>query len=309
MNIHGETNPWSPDGTKLLFLQRDPGVEAATLFSLDINNGNTVMLASGQIQFGNLSWSLDGQYVGYVLNDSPNQDATFTPGIYVIDAAGGTPIAISKLLPPTDSVYSPFYYWSRQGNSIIFIAHRHLDEGRDQWIAYEADVDSLQLMERATSSTIMEDWWEGTYLVVSYGADLYTLTWLRPDGTFNTFKPLETCDLTTEANHGFLARRSPNGSQVINIACPNKDLWFYYASPDGSIIRPLTSSPIPSFTSDNTVTSMNWSLDDRFIAVTQVSPTKSSLYILNVENPAIQPREIVISDGEFITVPSWRPVP
>lgn len=307
MNIHGSSNPWSPDGNSLLFLQQAPGAETSTLYSLDMNNGNVVMLASGSVQFNNLAWSPDGQFVGYVLNDSPTPDATFVTGIYVVDSAGKTRMAINGLLPQTDSVYSPFYYWSRDGGSVIFIAHRHLDEGKDQWIAYEAVVTGQQLIERATSSTIMDDWWEGTSFI--HGMDLYTLTWLRSDGTFNTFKPLEICDLTIEASYGFLARRSPNGSQVFNVYCPDKEMWFYYASADGTVIKRLMDSPIPSITPDNSVTSLTWSSDDRFIAATQVSPTKSSLYILNVENPSNQPVEIVTSDGEFYTIPSWRPAP
>ena len=306
MNIHGETNPWSPDGNQLLFLQREPGAETSTLYSLDSNSGNVVILANGHVQFNNLSWSPDGKYIGYVLNDSPTPESTFVPGIYVVDVAGSNLIAINELLPPTDSLERSSYYWSRDGSSMIFIAYRHLDEGSDQWIAYEAILGSQQLIQRATSSTIMDDWWEGTSFV--HGTDLYTLTWLRSDGTFSTVKPLEICDLTVEADYGFLARRSPKGSQVINIYCPNKDMWFYYASSDGSIVKPLMNSPIPSFTVDHSVTTMTWSSDDQFIAVTQVSPTKSSLYILSVNEPSTQPEEIVISNDEFYTVPSWRPV-
>lgn len=307
VNIHGESNPWSPDGNKILFLEQEEGADTSTLYSLDINNGNVVQLATGTVQFINVSWSPDGKYVGYVLNDSPTPDATFETGMYVIDATGNNLIAINQLIPQTDSVDKPSYYWSRDGSSIIFIAYRHLDEGRDQWIAYEAILESKQLIERATSSTIMDDWWEGTSFI--HGTDLYTLTWLRSDGTFDTFKPLEICKLTVEASYGFLARRSPNGSQVINTSCPNKEMWFYYASSDGTIIRPLMSSPIPSFTVDNSVTNMTWSSDDQFIAVTLVSPAKSSLYVLNVKDPAAEPQEIVMSNGELYSIPSWQPKP
>jgi hypothetical protein len=309
MNIHGNSDPWSPDGTKLLFLGQEPGASTSTLYSLDIFNGNTVMLANGTVQFNNLAWSPDSRYVGYVLNDSPAPDTTFVTGIYIIDAAGSNLISINALLPQTDTIFSPAYYWSRNRNSIIFVAQRKPDEGFDQWIAYEFVLDSGQLIKRATSSTIMEDWWDGTSLVLSYGTDLYTLLWERADGTSNSFKPLGICDLTMEADYGLLARRSPNGSQLINVVCPNKDMWFYYASPDGTVIKPLMNSPIPSITPDNSVTSLTWSSDDQFIAVTQVSPAKSSLYILNVNEPSVQPGEIVLSRGELYTIPSWQPMP
>ncbi|HSL42606.1 MAG TPA: zf-HC2 domain-containing protein [Anaerolineales bacterium] len=306
LNMYGESNPWSPDGNKLLFIQQMPEAETSTLYSVDIINEDVVTLASATVLFHYVSWSPDGKYVGYVLNDSPTPDATFEANIYIVDVMGSNLFATKALLPQTDSVYSPFYYWSRNGSSIVFIVYRHLDETSHQWIAYEAAVESQQLIERATSSTVMGDWWEGTSFV--YGTDLHTLTWLRADGTFDTFKPFEICDLTVEAQHSFLANRSPNGSQVINVACPNKEMWFYYANSDGTIIKPLMDSAIPSFGVDNIVTSLTWSSDDQFIAATQVSPTKSSLYILDVREPPAQPVEIIISDGEFYTIPSWRPV-
>src|SRR5215216_1598895 len=115
MNIHGESNPWSPDGNRLLFLQQEPGTEISTLYSLDINSENVVMLADRNVQFNNLSWSPDGQYIGYVLNESPMPDSTFVTGIYVVDAAGSKRIAINRLVPQTDSVDKPSYHWSREG--------------------------------------------------------------------------------------------------------------------------------------------------------------------------------------------------
>jgi Tol biopolymer transport system component len=304
MNIHGESHPWSPDGSKLLFLQQESGAKASTLYSLDMNSGDTTQLATGEVQFNDISWSPDGKHIGYVLNDSPTPESTFVIGIYVVDPAGDNPIAIKDLLLQTDKLDSPAYYWSKDGSSIIFTAYRHLDEGSDQWIAYEYTLDSQQPIERATSSQRMEDWWEGTSFI---GGNMSTLTWLRSDGTFDTFKPLEACQVTGDNSYGFMMRRSPNGSQVINIYCPNSEMWFYYANSDGTIIKPLMNSPIPSFTVDNSVTNMTWSSDDHFIAVTLVSPKKSSLYILNVKEPAAQPKEIVISSAELYEAPSWRP--
>jgi dipeptidyl aminopeptidase/acylaminoacyl peptidase len=306
MNIHGESYPWSPDGSKLLFLQQEAGADASTLYSLDMNSGDTTKLATGRVQFNDISWSPDGKHIGYVLNDSPTPESTFVIGIYVVDPMEQNLIAIKDLLPQTDKLDSPAYYWSKDGSSIIFTAYRHLDEGSDQWIAYEHFLDSQQPIERATSSQRMEDWWEGTSFI---GGNMSTLTWLRSDGTFSTFHPREACQATGDGPYGFMAKRSPNGSQVINIYCPNAEMRFYYANSDGTIIKPLMNSPIPSFTVDNSVTSMTWSADDGFIAVTLVSPTKSSLYILNVKDPAAQPKEIVISNGELYEAPSWQPAP
>jgi len=304
MNIHGESNPWSPDGSKLLFLEEVPESKSSMLNFLDINSGDITELATGQVQFNNISWSPDGKHIGYVLNDSPTPEATFVTGIYIVDPTGENLIAIRDLIPQPDVLDSPAYYWSKDGSSLIFTDYRHLNEGSDQWIAYEYVLDSQQLIERATSDQRMEDWWEGTSFI---GGSMSTLTWLRSDGTFSTLKPLEACGSTGDGPYGFMMRRSPNGSQVINIFCPNAEMWFYYANSDGTIIKPLMSSPIPSFTIDNSATSMTWSSDDRFIAVTLASPKKSSLYILNVKEPTAQPREIVVSNGELYEIPSWQP--
>jgi Tol biopolymer transport system component len=306
MNIDGKSYPWSPDGSKLLFLQREPGAETSTLYSIHIHGKNTVTFANGNIQHNSLSWSPNGKYIGYVLNESPTPDATFAPGIYIADDTGSHVIVVSNLAPQNESINNPFYDWSRGGSFIIFTAHRHMDEGRDQWIAYEASLIDAQLIERATSSGPMEDWWEGTSFI--RGLDPLSLTWLRADGTFNTLKPLEICQSTADSQHGFVAKRSPNGNQIINVMCPNDEMRFYYVNPDGTVIKPLLDSPISSFAVDNSITNMLWSPDDRFIAVTLVSPKKSSLYVLDV-NDNVRSDEIVLSDSELYTVPSWQPVP
>jgi Tol biopolymer transport system component len=304
-NIDGTSNPWSPDGSKLLFLQQGPDAETSTLHSIDIHGGNTVRFASGTIAHG-FSWSPNGNYIGYVLNESPTPGDTFVPGIYVADATGSGVMAVSKLIAPNESINNPSYYWSRGGSSIIFTVHRHTDEGRDQWIAYEASLVDGQLIEKGASSGYMADWWEGTSFIRGLDGPL-TLTWLRADGTFDELKPLDICQSTENSRHGFVAKRSPNGSQIVNVMCPNDEMWFYYVNSDATIIKPLLDSPIPAFAVDNSMSNMTWSPDDQFIAISLVSPRKSSLYILNV-NDNSRAEEITLSDDEFYTVPSWQPV-
>lgn len=306
MNIDGISNPWSPDGGKLLFLQWESEAETPTLYSMGIHGENRVTFASGNISHNGISWSPHGNYIGYVRNESLTPDATFEPNIYIADAASSNTISIQELIPQNESINNPFYSWSRDGNSIIFTAHRHLDEGKDQWIAYEAGLVEAQLIERATSSGYMEDWWEGTSFIRGLGA--LTLTWLRADGTFNTLEPLEVCQSAADSQHGFVAKRSPNGNYIVNVICPNNEMRFYYVNSDATIIKPLLDSPISSFAVDNSITNMLWSQDDRFIVVTLVSPNKSSLYILNVQDNS-KSEEIVLSDSELYTAPSWQPMP
>jgi Tol biopolymer transport system component len=304
-NIDGISNPWSPDGSKLLFLQSEPEMETSTLYSIDIDGGNTVTFASGNFSHSGLSWSPNGNYIGYVRNTSLTPDATFEPNIYIADATARNVISVNELIPQNESINNPFYSWSRDGNSMIFTARRHLDEGKDQWIAYEVSLVDARLTERATSSGHIEDWWEGTSFI--RGLSALSLTWLRADGTFNTLEPLEICQSTADSQHGFVAKRSPNGNQIVNVICPNNEMRFYYVNPDATVIKPLLDSPIPSFAVDNSITNMVWSPDDQFVALTLVSPTKSSLYILNVQDNS-KSEEIVLSDSELYIAPSWQPV-
>ena len=306
MNIDGRSNPWSPDGSKLLFLQSEPEAEMSTLYSIDIDGGNTVTFTSGSFSHSGLSWSPNGNYIGYVRNESLTPDATFEPNIYIADATAINVISVNELIPQNESINNLFYSWSSDGNSIIFTARRHLEEGK--WIVYEAslvDAQLTQLTERAISSGYMEDWWEGTSFIRGLGP--LTLTWLRADGTFNTLEPLEICQSAVDSQHAFVAKRSPNGNQIVNVICPNDEMRFYYVNSDATIIKPLLDSPISSFAVDNSITNMLWSQDDRFIAITLVSPKKSSLHILNV-NDNLKSEEIVLSDSELYTVPSWQPV-
>lgn len=290
--------------SKLLFLQLEAGT--STLYSIDIDGRNTVPLASGNTTLNSLSWSPNGNYIGYVHNESPTPDATFEPGIYIVDTAASNVVSIKELVQQNESINNPFYSWSRDGNSIIFTARRHLNEGK--WIAYKAslvDAQLTQLTESAISSGYMEDWSEGTSFIRGPGA--LTLTWLRADGTFNTLEPLEICQSAVDSQHAFIAKRSPNGNQIVNVICPNDEMRFYYVNSDATIIKPLLDSPISSFAVDNSITNMLWSQDDRFIAITLVSPKKSRLYILNVQDNS-KSDEIVLSDSELYTAPSWQSI-
>jgi hypothetical protein len=55
-----------------------------------------------------------------------------------------------------------------------------------------------------------------------------------------------------------------------------------------------------------------WSPDDQYIAFNIIFD-KTSMYIVNVkdalQDPSIQPEQVVIGDGELYTIPSWQPVP
>ncbi len=314
-NIDGGSNPWSPYGSKLLYLQQKPEDETIwLLYSIDINTKAKTLLASGRIQLSNLSWSPDGNFVGYVLNDSATPKETFAPGINVVKADSTNNFAINEILSPKESLNYPFYNWSQDGQSIFFTAYKHINEGQDQWIAYEARIPEHTLIEKATSSTQMQDWWNGTSFIIGNGAGS-PLTWLRSDKTYSTLNPLVNCDIsdpTIELHYGIFPRRSSNGDQIIVVTCPNNSLLFYYTNSDGTIIKQLLRFP-GSAGKERNIINIIWSPDDKFIAVKTTSPERNSMYILNISealsNPSTQPSQITLDEASLQYEPSWQPIP
>lgn len=298
-------SPWSPDGSKLIFSRRSPGEEKWLSFIMDIKKENEKLLISEPTNYSALSWAPDGRHIAFVSSDTQNREVL---RIYVVDADGKNPIDITEPLEKNERLDNFRYDWSRGGQAIFFIAYKHISEGRDQWIAYEASLDGSRLVQKATSSTPMGDWWEGTSFIT--GFDTSTLTWLRSDGTYSTFKPLENCQLANDPKYGFIAKRSSNGNLVINVDCPNDDMWFYYANSDGTIIKQLFNSPISY--RESILIDITWSSDDNFVAFNIAYPDKTHMYIMNIseslKDPSTQPLQITIGGGIVHYSFSWQPV-
>lgn len=315
LNTDGRSNPWSPDGNELLYIQQKPEDETIwLLYSIDLNTKAKILLASGRIQSSNLSWSPNGDLIGYMTNDSTTPDESFVPGIHIAKADGTFSFATKELLHPKEVLNYPFYYWSRNGQSIFFTTYKHIDEGQDQWIAYELSIPKRTLIEKASSSTRMQDWWNGTSFIVGNGAGS-PLTWLRSDKTYSSLKPLENCEIAdpnAELHYGIFPKRSSNGDQIIAVTCPNNDLLFYYTSSAGTRIKQLFKFHAPS-DKENRIANIIWSPDSKFIAFKTNSSEGNNMYILNVSealnNPSIQPLQIPLDESLMPYEPSWQPVP
>ena len=298
------SNPWSPDGSHLLFFQRLYGENESSpalveLYSIDINGGNKVMLASGNISVFEVAWSPDGKHIAFSASEPQNP---VTSHIYVVDADGSNLNEITKSLHPNERL-SNFNSWSSNGQSIIFIAS---NEKNGQWTVYETNLDGSGLTKKAGSGKIIQNWQDGNSFIVGFDN---SYTWLRADGTTNTLDPWEKCNPGNEG--GFGAQRSNNGNFVIEGHCPNGDLWFYWANSDGTVIKQLLNSPIHA--KDGSLSNISWSSDDKFIAINITTSEKTDMYILHVEealkNPAIQPVQIVVGGGDLYYSPSWQPIP
>lgn len=304
-NIDGKSNPWSPDGSKLLFLQSSLGGEIENLYVKGINAENQVLLASGDFSLNNISWSPNGKYIAYILNDSPTPNETFVPSIYIVDPDGNNRRELKKLIPQDEYLNVP-YYWSSDGRSIVFITDKN-DPARqvmyplDQTL-YELDLRTNILLQKGTLKPTVIDLGEEVSLSMDTEQAGLAFVWQHSNGTRNTFDwgdPNCSLDVT----------RSVHGNFAIGAYCPDsKKFKLFWANRDGSTIRQVLDSPtlvgIPG--------DIAWSLDDQYVAFTLASD-KTSLFILNVEaalnDPSIQPEQIVIGEGELYTIPSWQPIP
>jgi Tol biopolymer transport system component len=295
LNIDGKFNPWSRDGSKLLFLQSSKAGELSELYVQEITGENKILLARGSAQ--RTSWSPDGKYIGYVLNDSPNLE-TFVPGIYVIDPDGSNLRELKKLIPQDEYLKIP-YYWSSDGQSIVFITDTN-DPARQviypvPQSVYEFNLETNTLLYKDTLKPTVIDWGEETSLIMDAEQAGSAFVWQQSDGTSNSLD-------WDDSNCLFDITRSLQGNFAIGGYCPDsKKFKLYWANADGSMIKQLLDSPtlIGSFAD------ITWSPDDQYVAFT----LDSSLYILNVEDAlndsSVQPEQVVIAP---YTIPSWQPI-
>ena len=295
LNIDGRSNPWSPDGSKLLFLQSSSGGETGNLYVKGINGENQVLLASGRFSLNNLSWSPDGTYIGYVLNESPTPNETFVTGIYVVDSNGNNAHELKKLVPQNENLGSP-YYWSSDGQSIVFIADKN--DGPGQTV-YEFALETNTLLQKDMLKEGVIDWQDEISLVREVSA----FVWQRSDGTSNTLD-------WGDSNCLLDVTRSLHGNFAIGAYCPDsKKFKLYWANSNGGTIKQL----LDSSTLIGQLWDIAWSPEDQYIAFNISLPNKTDMYVLKVaeslSNPSTQPVQVSISGGELYSIPSWQPIP
>ncbi len=303
----GGPDPWSPDGSTLVFLEKTPDGKQI-LYTMQANGRNGIPLINEPGNYSSVSWSPDGGHIAYIVLE-PVGDRDMAR-IHVVDVNGKDDINITALLPEDEDLYSSNYTsWTPEGN-IRFVAGRvYAENGDTKFAVYEASLDGATLVEIAKLSTPLEDWWEGTTFVRGFTGE--TLTWLRSDGTYSEFKPYENCQMGSEQQYFGFSKRSSMGYLLYAAGCPNGDLWLYWSNPDGTDIRHLLASPIN--TTDGGLSDINWSPDSSHVALTVNSPGITDLYILNVREalkiPITPPEPIAIGGGDINYNVSWQPMP
>lgn len=296
-------DPWSPDGSALVFLEKTPDGKHL-LYTMQANGRNGLPLVNKADIYQAVSWSPDGRHIAYVALE-PVGDRTMAR-IHVIEADGDNDTNVTRMLPDDEDLYASNYSWTQRGRAIGFIAGRVAWENNNGKFAYyEASLDGATLVESAKTSTPMVDRWNGVTFVRGFTGE--TLTWLRADGTFSEFKPFKNCQMGSEPQYRSFYSRSANGYLAFGAGCPNSDLWLYWANPDGSDIRPLLASPL-----SGDLDLLVWSPDIRHIALTVVSSGITNLYILDVREalkaPLTPPKPIVLGGGDLPYNISWQPM-
>ena len=195
---------WSSDGSRLLILRNHKVPHQAfgsNLFVLNAD-GTETRLTEGDAWFAGGSFSPDGSKVLY-----GTYGVHTPPGIFVVDAGGGTPPLLltgGDLLAPTfspDGSKIAYFAWNGQryrlrvmnadgtGSRAVSHAVSFEDMGGDPILVWSPD---------------------GTRLAIGYGSDIYTVkvrALVAPSGANGS-------DLTLVVPHGGSPNWSPDGSRI-----------------------------------------------------------------------------------------------
>ena len=297
-------NPWSPDGSSLLFLEKTPNGQKR-IYTIGANGWSGLPLVNEPDIYSSVSWSPDGTRIAYIVVE-PVGDRDMAR-IHVIEANGDNNTDITRMLSDDEDLSSWNYTWTRQRN-IRFVANRvYAENDSPDFTVYEATVNGATLAELAHTSTGPGDYWNGTTFVTGFNGE--TLTWLRSDGTYSEFKPYENCEMGSQPGQfsgGAASRRSSTGYLLFAAGCPNDDLWLYWANPDGTEIRKVLDVPLTA--ANGGLTGIFWSPTDEYAALSVSASGVTSLYVLDVKNGSLQAPVPTGGGGLFYNI-SWQPMP
>lgn len=329
LNINGKLNPWSPDGSKLLYLRKGLSENEWMLEYIDIHSGWITSLASGRLSFSSVSWSPDGKHISFMINTSSDPD-TFAPQVYIVNADGTDLMTVSGLLPDNETVELNFTWnsptWSKDGRSFFFPASNVPVSGgysigeesgnSSYWKIYEVRLDDKTLVTQATTGSPIGGFGEESYFVMPImGPGGWT--WVYPDGSVNTINPTQECEqerLYHPEDNSYTSAvanfsQSPNGNGIIIATCPDGAIHLSWVNSTGTQVLPvakLSTAPMVDY-----LDGVSWSQDDRFIAFRLAS--SNEIYIINIadalDDPTTPPVKVNLSgDAQYYNV-SWQPAP
>jgi Tol biopolymer transport system component len=293
-------DPWSPDGSKLIFGYAAPGEKNGRLQVIDITDKSITTLTSEPGQYLHPSWSPDGKQIAFT-----SDPRRIPQDLFVVASDGSGLAKLTENLPPGE-FFMFDYEWSPDGTSIFFITDRNqqaFQESTYTSTVYEASLDGSVSIAARVSDRRLLHWWNGVALLDSPENHLI---WLRADGSESR---LELCRddaqilaITYEHSH--------TGNFVVGFYCSTSGWMLYWSNADGTTIEQLPKLPIPL--DEDILYHLTWSPHDQYLAFVGVDTdppyVAGTLYVLDVpkarEDASTQP--VKITGGGS---PSWQPVP
>jgi Tol biopolymer transport system component len=291
-------NPWSPDGTKLIFSRSVIGDLNHQFYVVDIATKNTVLLTKDAGKFYSPVWSPDGEHIAFISDETQGNNPILLR-LYVADSQGTQLTNLTQDLPEYESVALADYYWSSDGTTLTFIT----DSQRETYksTVYQAGMDGSRLQATQTNQKIL-DWWNDIALQTDLSQSVNEVSWsvVRPDGSRSSLGRCQSSDPPV----AYDIERSSDGTLAFGSHCLPAGWTFYGANPDGTNIHKLLSPSLdPKYDS---VFDMTWSPDVHylaFMAVDEENVEIPDLYIINANDPSAQ-----LLKMENSSSPSWQPV-
>ena len=266
---------WSPDGSKLAFVQGS-GREGE-IWVMAADGSHPANLTNNNAEDCCLAWSPDGSKIAFVSNT----------GIYVMDADGSNPIRLAR----TNYIYSPA--WSPDGTRIAFlVSDFSVNPNVSAVNVINADGSNLIQMTATGDIPIGQFAWspDGTkiaYTSCKLNFDSCEIYVVNADGSNPT-------NLTNSEASDRFPVWSPDGAKIAFESGRDQDWKIYVMNADGS--NPIRL--IEHRDADFPV----WSPDGTKIAFKDL--VKGYIYVINADGSGLMNSVIIAHIKSF----SWQPI-
>jgi Tol biopolymer transport system component len=209
---------WSPDGTRIAFLQEGPSRTRWDLAVVPAAGGTVTVLDQNGSPLLNPTWSPDGVWLAYVGDDD---------AIWKVASAGGTPVLLAA--PPAGEVFR-YVVWSPDGSQLAFIGS---NAGSGQSWVYTVAAGGTDLQRRTSGNPAPDRGlaWSPNGQRLAFRADgtAYNLYVMGGDGS----------GLMSVASRAGWFAWSPGGTQLVYAGVGG----LHIASLDGSPSVRVTDVP------------------------------------------------------------------